>query len=118
MLPPSFAVLGVGLAMLALTGRYGMLNAAAVIGGIGHGYVYPLLSALVIARTQQNAAGRSSSIYSSLYDFGAMAGPYMLGAIASGAGYPIMFVVSGAFAFAAAAYLAAVEPGALNRRLG
>jgi MFS family permease len=116
MLAPSFAVLALGLAAIAFTGYSGMLNLAALIGGIGHGYVYPVLSALVIARTQPNAIGRSSSIYASLYDLGGFAGPYLLGAIASGAGYGPMFAVSGALALGAAAYLVSVER--LGRRLG
>jgi MFS family permease len=118
MLVPSFATLAVGLAMLALTGRWGMLELAALIGGIGHGYVYPVLSALVIGRTQPEAIGRSSSVYGSLYDAGAMAGPYLLGAVANAAGYGPMFLVAGGFAMAAAVYLARVEPGVLGRRLG
>jgi len=86
-LAPSLAVLAMGLALLAGTGRFGLLDIAAVIGGIGHGYLYPALSALVIARTPLKSTGRSSSIYSSLYDLGAMAGPYLLGVVAVTIGY-------------------------------
>ncbi|MFZ0889193.1 MAG: MFS transporter [Candidatus Binataceae bacterium] len=115
---PSLIVLSVGLAMLALIGHRGMLEVAALIGGVGHGYVYPSLSALVIERSGQNAMGRSSAIYTSLYDFGAMAGPWILGAMAEGIGYAWMFVASGTFALMAAVYFARVEPGVLARRLG
>lgn len=116
MLVPSLVALGVGLAMIALTGRPGMLELAAAVGGVGHGYAYPLLSAMVIGRTEFRAIGRSSSIYGSLYDFGTMAGPYILGATASAAGYGPMFLVAGAFPIVAAAYFASVEPD-LKRRL-
>ena len=99
-LAPSLAVLALGLALLAGTGRFGLLDVAAVIGGIGHGYLYPALSALVIARTPLTSTGRSSSIYSSLYDFGTMAGPYLLGIVAVTVGYGPMFMLAGAIAMA------------------
>jgi len=117
MVAPSLAVLAAGLAMIAGAGMFGMLDFAAVVGGLGHGYLYPVLSALVILRTHANAAGRSASIYSSLYDLGAMAGPYALGAAANYLGYGPMFLVSGALALGGGVYFAAVEPAALGRRL-
>ena len=58
-----------------------VLEIAAAIGGVGHGYLYPALSAMVIAHTDIKAMGRSSSIYTSLYDAGTMAGPYLLGIV-------------------------------------
>jgi MFS family permease len=117
MVAPSLVTLGVGLALIAATGHAAMLDIAAVIGGVGHGYVYPAITALVIRRTRLEAAGRSSTIYSSLYDLGSMAGPYLLGVIAHLAGYPAMFVVAGAMAAAAAIYFVAVEPSSIKRRL-
>jgi MFS family permease len=117
MLMPSFAVLGVGIAMISGTGITAVLYLAAAVGGLGHGYVYPSLSAMVIGRTQQGAMGRSSSIYQSLYDLGGMAGPYALGVIAGAYGYGPMFVVAGSLSFVGAAYFVAVEPRAFSRRL-
>jgi len=117
MVAPSLAVLAVGMAMIAGSGMFGMLEFSAVVGGLGHGYLYPVLSALVILRTHANSTGRSASIYSSLYDLGGMAGPYALGAAANYLGYGPMFFMSGALALAGGIYFAAVEPAALNRRL-
>jgi MFS family permease len=101
--------------LLAGTGRFGLLDIAAVIGGIGHGYLYPALSALVIARTPRASTGRSSSIYSSLYDLGAMAGPYLLGVVAVTIGYGPMFIVSGSIALAGAIFFVIAEPDARLR---
>ena len=80
-------ILAIGMALIAGTGHAGVLDVAAVIGGFGHGYLYPALSALVIARTDLSAMGRSSSIYTSLYDAGTMAGPYVLGIVGESFGY-------------------------------
>ncbi|HYB90080.1 MAG TPA: MFS transporter [Candidatus Binataceae bacterium] len=117
MVPPSLLVLAVGMAMIAGSGMFGMLEFSAVVGGLGHGYLYPVLSALVILRTQTNATGRSASIYSSLYDLGGMMGPYALGATANFLGYGPTFLISGALALAGGLYFAAVEPEAFRRRL-
>ena len=117
MVAPSLATLGVGMALIAAAGRFQMLYVAALVGGLGHGYVYPALSALVIRRTHAKASGRSSSIYSSLYDIGAMAGPYALGVVASLAGYGPMFILSGAIAAGGAVYFLAAEPDARPRRI-
>ncbi|MGH7778544.1 MAG: MFS transporter [Candidatus Binataceae bacterium] len=114
---PSMIILAAGVALIAGTGHYRMLYIAAALGGLGHAYVYPALSAMVIGRTRADAIGRSSSIYQSLYDLGAMAGPYSLGAVAMFFGYGPMFVVSGALALAGGAYFAAVEPVSRTRRL-
>lgn len=116
-LAPSMAVLAIGIALIGATGRFGMLDIAGAIGGIGHGYLYPVLSAMVIARTELGATGRSSSIYQSLYDIGAMVGPYGLGALAGAAGYGPMFVVSGALALIGAMYFITADPDARFRRL-
>jgi len=103
-LAPSMAMLGFGIALIAGTGHHDLLDIAGVAGGIGHGYVYPALSAMIIARTDLGATGRSAGIYQSLYDIGAMLGPYSLGAIAASLGYAPMFIISGVLAIAGAVY--------------
>jgi predicted MFS family arabinose efflux permease len=103
-LAPSMVVLGIGIALIAGIGHYDMLDIAGAIGGLGHGYLYPALSAMVIARTEIGATGRSAGIYQSLYDIGAMLGPYGLGAIAASLGYGPMFIISGALSIAGAIY--------------
>jgi len=108
--PPSLGLLAFGIALLALTGRGGALLGAAVLGGLGHAYTYPALSALVIAHTPPAAFGRSSTIYTSLFDFAAMVAPYLLGLVATRWGYGPMFVVAGLAGALGAAYcMAAVR---------
>jgi MFS family permease len=116
MLAPALAAFAVGVAMLAWTGRFGMLEMAAVMGGVGHGYFYPSVSALVIGHTRPAAMGRSSAIFNSLLDFGAMIGPYLLGLVATAAGYGPMFLIAGAIALMGAVIYAAAEPAARRGR--
>ena len=109
MLAPSFAVMGCGLALISLTGHFGMLELAALIGGLGHGFAYPVLSALVIRGTPEGRGSRVSTIYTSMWDVSVMSGPFALGIVARYAGYAPMFVVAGAVAIGAAIYLGAAK---------
>jgi predicted MFS family arabinose efflux permease len=111
MLAPSLAVMGVGIALVALTGRLGMFEIAALIGGLGHGFAYPVLSAMLIRDTPAGHGSRASSIYTSMWDLSAMVGPFTLGILAHYAGYATMFLIAGGVAIAAAIYLEAIRRG-------
>lgn len=99
---PALAVLAIGTAMVAGMPSIAMLAAAAGVGGIGQGFSYPAISALVIERTPAGAAGHSSSIFNSIFDAVGIAGPYLLGLLAQWMGYRAMFVTTGVLAIAAA----------------
>ena len=116
MLAPSLITLGLGIALLSGTGRPGILDLAGGIGGLGHGFTYPALSLLVIRRTQPSAMGRTSTVYTSLFDLAAMIAPYLLGLIASRAGYAPMFLIAGTCAISAGFYVGAAER-VLRRRI-
>jgi predicted MFS family arabinose efflux permease len=111
MLAPALAVMGVGIALVALTGHLGMFEIAALIGGLGHGFAYPVLSAMLIRDTPAGHGSRASSIYTSMWDLSAMVGPFTLGILAHYAGYAPMFLIAGGVAIAAALYLRATSRG-------
>ena len=111
MLAPSLAVMGVGIALVALTGHLGMFEIAALIGGLGHGFAYPVLSAMLIRDTPAGHGSRASSIYTSMWDLSAMVGPFTLGILAHYAGYATMFLIAGGVAIAAALYLEVTRAG-------
>lgn len=116
-LAPSLALLGIGLGLLALTGHSGILYLAAALGGLGHGFAYPAVSALVIKQTQARAMGRASTIYTSVWDLSSMAGPYLFGVTAHYLGYGPMFIMAGGLSLAAAIYFTAAEPRVLGRKI-
>jgi MFS family permease len=116
-LAPSLALLGIGLALLSLTGHAGILYLAAAVGGLGHGFAYPALSALVIKQTQAGAMGRASTIYTSVWDLSSMAGPYLFGMTAHYFGYGPMFIMAGALSLAAAIYFVAAQPQVMRRHI-
>jgi MFS family permease len=109
-LGPAMTLLGVGVAILAFTGSSGALLGAAVLGGVGHSYAYPALSAMIIAHTPSGAFGRSSVVYTSVFDSAGMLAPYVLGIVATLWGYGPMFVISGLVSISAAIYFGALEP--------
>ncbi len=119
-LGPAMMLLGVGVAILAFTGSSGALLGAAVLGGVGHSYAYPALSAMIIAHTPSGAFGRSSVVYTSVFDSAGMLAPYVLGIVATLWGYGPMFVISGLVSISAAIYFSALEPrkiGAIGIKL-
>jgi MFS family permease len=107
-LGPAMGLLGIGVAILALTGTSGALLGAAVLGGVGHSYAYPALSAMIIAHTPAGAFGRSSVVYTSVFDSASMLAPYLLGIIATLWGYAPMFVIAGLVSVCAAVYFDAL----------
>lgn len=115
-LAPSLVTLGFGVALLSATGRPGMLDLAGVIGGLGHGFTYPALTLLVLRRTPASAIGRTSTLFTSLFDLASMVAPYLLGLMASRVGYTPMFLIAGACAVAAGLYVGAAE-SVLRRRI-
>jgi len=117
MLAPSLATLALGIGLIAGTGHYHLLEIAAALGGLGHGFAYPVLSALVVKNTPEGGMGRASTVYTSLWDMSAMLGPYLLGVTAHTFGYPVMFVVAGVLALVAGGYMMGSEPAARIRRL-
>ena len=108
-LGPAMGLLGLGVGMLALTGSRGALLGAAVLGGVGHSYAYPALSAMVIAHTPADSFGRSSAVYTSLFDCAGMLAPYLLGLVATRWGYAPMFLVAGLVSMGGAVYFSAAE---------
>jgi MFS family permease len=103
----SLAVMAAGIGLIAGTNIAGMLYLAAAIGGLGHGFAYPALTALVVRHTGDGAArsARVSTIYTSLWDVSSMIGPYALGVIAHSIGYGPMFVIAGVVGLSGALYL-------------
>jgi MFS family permease len=88
---PSFAVFAVGLATLTLLPLPGILVAAGVACGAGHGSLFPVLNGIAVARTPARFHGTVVSLYTAALDAGGVIGTPLCGAIAQAAGYRAMF---------------------------
>ena len=103
---PALAMLALGYVLLALATGPAAVAAAGVLGGIGHGFTFPILSGLVVHRARSTERGGALSIFTALFDGGVLIGGPALGAVIHFAGYPAMFgsaaalVITGAAVFA------------------
>jgi MFS family permease len=91
MLVPALASLALGLYLVARLGSTPSLGAAGLFCGMGHGYLFPILSGLSIEGTNRRTRGTAMSFFTAVFDFGQMVGPPILGTLAEAAGYPAIF---------------------------
>lgn len=97
---PSFGVFALGLAALCLLPRAGVLVAAGMACGAGHGSLFPVLNGLAVARTPARFHGTVVSLYTAALDGGGVLGTPLCGALAHVFGYRTMFAVMAAASLA------------------
>lgn len=90
-LMPALAALATGLLLLARAQSTEAVLVAGAMCGIGHGYVFPILSALVVERARGNERGTAISVFTALFDLAILIGGPSLGAVVRGADYRTMF---------------------------
>ena len=71
-------------------GPLGLL-AAGLLAGTGHGYGFPVLNAMAVARAGRHRRSQQVSLLTSFIDLGALVGGPLLGFIARGSGYQTLF---------------------------
>jgi len=103
---PALLLGGLGLGLLAHTHGSAEMAVAGLLCGFSHGFAFPILVGLLVARAPIASRGASYAVFTALWDVGAMTGAPIFGLIIQGAGYPPMFataavlVLAGALAFA------------------
>ena len=93
---PALATLVAGFVCLAAAETAREVLAAGVLCGLGHGFVYPTLSSLVVARASESGRGAAISIHTSLPDVGGLLGAPLLGWLIEVRGFSVMFAAAGA----------------------
>lgn len=93
-LVPALASLGAGLYLVARLDALAGLGAAGLLCGMGHGYLFPVLSSMAIEGTDRRRRGNAMSFFTAVFDLGQMVGPPAFGLVAQAAGYPIMFLTA------------------------
>jgi MFS family permease len=91
---PAMIVLAIGFVSLSLSHTDLTVTLAGVLCGAGHGYVFPILFALVFERASVTSRGTAAVIFTGLGDTGVLAGAPILGALGSGVGYEAMFRIA------------------------
>ena len=88
---PALASLALGLYLVARLDSQAMLGMAGLLCGMGHGYLFPILSSLAIQGMDRRTRGSAMSVFTAVFDFAQMIGPPIFGIIAEAAGYPALF---------------------------
>jgi MFS family permease len=100
---PALATLAVGYVLLAFAATPLAIAVAGACAGLGHGFTFPILSGLVVERARVAERGAATSIFTALFDAGALVGGPMLGAVIREVGYSAMFLCAAALVTAGAA---------------
>jgi MFS family permease len=93
---PAFGVFALGLGVLGLLPAPGLLVAAGIACGTGHGSLFPVLNALAVTRTPARLHGIVVSLYTAALDLGAVVGTPLCGTVARAFGYRAMFALMAA----------------------
>ncbi len=91
---PAMGAVGLGLLGLATTNTKIWMGVSGAIAGMGHGYTFPILLGLLVSRARTSERGAALSIFTALFDAGAMFGNPLFGAIARASSYRMMFGVA------------------------
>lgn len=108
---PSMVSMMLGHGLLAIAPGPTTITIAGVLCGLGHGYAFPILLAMVVSRARPSERGAALAIYTALFDVGILAGGPLLGALISLAGYPAMFSTAAGLVAVAIAVLAVWDRG-------
>jgi len=84
---------GLGLALMAVAGSVPVLAAAAVLGGLAHGVLFPILTSQVVNRARTAERGSAMSIFTSIFDIALLAAAPAVGALIDGFSYLLAFSV-------------------------
>ena len=106
---PALLVTTAGLGTLGFADSSFALNVAGVLCGAGHGFAFPIISALVVQRADPNQRGSAVAMFTALFDLGALVAGPSLGYVARDAGYPTMFMLAAATCLAATLLFAFID---------
>jgi MFS family permease len=102
---PALLVQAIGFGVLAQATSASDVLLAGLLCGVGHGYAFPILFALVVTRAGASLRGTAMAIYTALFDLGVLLGGPGLGVVIEHFGYPAMYratatiLAVGAFGF-------------------
>lgn len=108
---PSLLLGGSGLGLIAVATSPVHLVIAAILCGIGHGFAFPIISALIVLRAQPDERGSAIALFTALFDLGVLLGGPCFGVSARYAGYPVTFALAGGVCVVATAVFVVWDRG-------
>jgi MFS family permease len=104
---PAVASLAAGVGLLAVARTPGMLIVSAVLAGLGHAFLFPILGGLTVDRAPEAQRGVALSAFTAMFDLGPLLGAPILGLVIEGVGYPAMWLLlAGTIVVALAVFVA------------
>ncbi|MGI9591177.1 MAG: MFS transporter [Myxococcota bacterium] len=91
---PALVALAAGFLALAGARDARDVVVAGVLCGIGHGYVFPILFALVVSRARAADRGSASAIFTALFDVGVVLGGPLFGLLSRGLDFSWTFATA------------------------
>lgn len=98
LVPSIWSAVG-GILLLAFGDTVSSLVIAGVLCGVGHGYAFPIATAMVVIRTPEHERGTTLAAFTALFDLGLLVGAPIFGLILEASGYGSMFATAAAVAF-------------------
>ena len=92
---PSLAALVLGFVVMAFAATDRDVIVAGVLCGIGHGFTFPILFALVVSRTPEANRGTVMALYTALFDLGVLVGGPVFGVAIEASGFAAMYFGAG-----------------------
>ncbi|MBX3268702.1 MAG: MFS transporter [Sandaracinaceae bacterium] len=93
---PSMALLAIAMVVLARATSAEWIAVAGALAGIGHGYAFPILSAIAVTRAHPADRGSAMSLFTAIFDAGILFGSPVLGWIVEVTDYRTMYLVAAA----------------------
>jgi MFS family permease len=91
---PALVFVAMGLGLLVIAEHELTVVAAGVLCGTGHGYAFPIISALVVTRARASERGAALAAFTALFDLGLFVGGPTLGLVLALTDYETMFTTA------------------------
>ncbi|MCB9717992.1 MAG: MFS transporter [Myxococcales bacterium] len=101
-LGPALLSMVIGLVVLAGAGSELAVAVSGLLCGLGHAFVFPILSSMVVTRAEARERGAALAMFTALFDLGLLVGSPLLGAVLERSSYPIMFTTAAGLVVACA----------------
>jgi MFS family permease len=94
-IPYAMVLTGLGLVSLVLLEGNLILVLAGLLGGCGHGFLYPGLNVLAIRDVRAPDRGKVTGVFTGSIDAGVLVGSIVLGFVGESAGFQVLFLAAG-----------------------
>lgn len=84
---PAIGLYASGFGLLSMTTSPQMLWVAAGVAGIGHAFMFPIMSNLVVERAPEDRRANAMSLFTAMFDVGPLVGAPIIGLAVEHAGY-------------------------------